>query len=149
MGSRSQGIFRKLQISFVAGAWDRFHVYVNSNLKNYFSIKKRYSMTNLGLVGFNKRFLYATVRAPESTHDNRLLKESSIYTATLDGHIMPKLFDLVISGRFHLLPLVTAPFLNMHGYLKCITRVHSINSKRISTKGYVEHGWLRRMRMGC
>ena len=33
------------------GAWDGFHVYINSQVKNYFSFKKRYSMTNLGLIG--------------------------------------------------------------------------------------------------
>ena len=39
------------------GAWDGFHVYVGSKLKSYFSFKKRYSMSSLGLVGHNKRFL--------------------------------------------------------------------------------------------
>ena len=71
------------------GARDGFHVYVNSNQKNYFRFKKRYSMTNLGLVGLNKRFLYAPVGLTGSTHDARLLKESSIYTEILDGDIMP------------------------------------------------------------
>ena len=51
------------------GAWDGFHVYINSQLKNYFSFKERYSMTNLGLIGYNKRFLYTAVGAPGSTHD--------------------------------------------------------------------------------
>ena len=62
------------------GAWDGFHIYFNRNLKNYCSFKKRYSITNLGLVGFNKHFLYAAVGAPANTHDARRLKESSIYT---------------------------------------------------------------------
>ena len=44
-----------------AGAWDGFHVYVSSKLKSYFSFKKRYSMSNLALVGCNKRILYAVV----------------------------------------------------------------------------------------
>ena len=43
------------------GVWDGFHVYLNSKLKNNFSFKKRYSRTNLGLVSYNKRFLYAGV----------------------------------------------------------------------------------------
>ena len=63
--------------------------------------------------------------------------------------ILSQLFDLVISGRFNLLPLVTVPSLNMNGYLKRITRIHGMNSKSISTKGYVEQGWLRRMGMEC
>ena len=58
------------------GAWDGFHVYINSQLKNYFSFKKRYS---------NKHFPYAAVGAPGSTHDARLLKESSIYVFLLFG----------------------------------------------------------------
>ena len=36
-------------------------------------------MTNLGLTGYNNRFLYAAVGAPGNTHDARLLKESYIY----------------------------------------------------------------------
>ena len=40
------------------GAWDSFHVYVGSKLKSYFSFKKRYSMSNLRLVSYNKKFLY-------------------------------------------------------------------------------------------
>ena len=43
------------------GAWDGFHVYVSSQLKSYFSFKKRYSISNMGLVAHNKRFLYAAV----------------------------------------------------------------------------------------
>ena len=56
------------------GAWDSFYVYVNSQLKNYSSFKKRYSMKNLGLIGYNKRLLYTAVGAPGRTHDARLLK---------------------------------------------------------------------------
>ena len=29
------------------GTWDGFHVYINSQLKNYFTFKKRYSITNV------------------------------------------------------------------------------------------------------
>ena len=45
------------------GAWDGFHVYVSSKLKSFFSFKKRYTMTNLTIIGYNKRFLYAAVGA--------------------------------------------------------------------------------------
>ena len=86
-------------------SWDGFDIYVNSNLKNYFSFKKQYSMTNLGLVDFNKHFLCAKVVAPGRTHDARLLKESSLYTAILVGNIMS---DKVIRlGDFGEIPLVT------------------------------------------
>jgi len=39
------------------GAWDGFHVFVSTKLKNYFSFKKRYPVSNMGLIAFNKRFL--------------------------------------------------------------------------------------------
>ena len=60
-----------------AGAWDGFHVYISSKLNIFFSFKKRYTMIKCDLVGYNKRFLYAAVGAPASTHDARLLRESS------------------------------------------------------------------------
>lgn len=40
------------------GAWDGFHVYISSNLKNHFNFKKRYTLTNLGLVSHDKKILY-------------------------------------------------------------------------------------------
>ena len=60
------------------GAWDSFHVYVGSKLKSYFSFKKRYSMSNLRLVSYNKKFLYSAVGALGSTHDARMLRNSTI-----------------------------------------------------------------------
>ena len=42
---------------------------VNTKLKNYFSFKKRYSVSNMGLIGSNKIFMWAAVGAPGSTHD--------------------------------------------------------------------------------
>jgi len=51
------------------GAWDGFQVYISSNLKNFFNLKKRYSVnTNVGLIEANKRFLWAGVGAPGSVH---------------------------------------------------------------------------------
>ena len=62
-------------------------------------------MTNLGLVGYNKRFLYAPVDAPGSTHNARLLKESFIFHKILKGHVLPdRVFSL---GDFGYVPLVT------------------------------------------
>ena len=60
-------------------AWDGFHVYISSNLKNFFSFKKRYSVTNMGLMGHNKRFLWAGVGAPGSTHDYTLLQSCPVF----------------------------------------------------------------------
>ena len=59
-------------------AWDGFHVYISSKLKNYFSFKKRYSISNMGLAAFNKRFLHAALGAPGSTHDARRLCHTSL-----------------------------------------------------------------------
>ena len=62
-------------------------------------------MANLGLVGYNKRFLYAVVGEPGSTHDARLLKESSIFHKILKGDVLP---DRDISlGDFEYVSLAT------------------------------------------
>ena len=55
-------------------------------------------MTNLGLICF----LYAAVGAPGSTHDARLLKESSIYSDIINGNVIP---DRVV--QLDRTPLVT------------------------------------------
>ena len=87
------------------GAWDGFHVYINSQLKELFQFQKRYSMTNLGLIGYNKSFLYAAVGAPGSTYDARLQNESSIYSDIINGNVIP---DRVVQlGDFGEIPLVT------------------------------------------
>ena len=66
--------------------------------------------------GYNKRFLYEAVGAPGSTHDARLLKESSIYSDIINGNMIP---DRVVQlGDFDEIPLVTigaAPFHNLLG----------------------------------
>ena len=61
-----QGFIENYEFPCV-GAWDGFHVYVSSKIKSYFSFKKRYTMSSMGLVGYNKRFLFAAVGAPGST----------------------------------------------------------------------------------
>ena len=71
------------------GAWDGFHVYISSNLKNHFSFKKRYSVSNMAVVSYNKCFMDLTVNAPGSTHDARLLKFSKFYEKTLQGIGLP------------------------------------------------------------
>jgi hypothetical protein len=71
------------------GAWDGFHVYISSNLKNFYSFKKRYSITNMGLVGANKRFLWAGVGAPGSMHDSTLLQSSPIFSEIERGNVLP------------------------------------------------------------
>ena len=61
-------------------------------------------MTNLGFIGYNKRFLYAPVGAPGGIHDARLLKESSIYSDIINGNVIQ---DCVVQLRdFGETPLV-------------------------------------------
>ena len=64
-------------------AWDGFYIHVNSQLKANYSFKKKYTVNNLALTSYNKRFLYAAVGAPGNTHDARILKESSFLTKFL------------------------------------------------------------------
>ncbi|CAB4038440.1 Hypothetical predicted protein [Paramuricea clavata] len=70
-------------------AWDGFHVYICSNLKNFYSFKKRYSVTNMGLIASNKRFLWAGVGAPGPIHDSTLLKSSPIFNEIESEHVLP------------------------------------------------------------
>ena len=81
-------------------------------------------MTNLDLVGYNKRFLYAAVGAPGSPHDARLLKGSSIFNKILKGDVLP---DRVISlGDFGYVPLVTvgdSAFPQFSWLIKFVTKV--------------------------
>ena len=71
------------------GAWDGFHVYISCNLKNFFSRKKRFSLTNMGFIGANKRFLWAGEEAPGSVHDSTLLQSLDIFRLIESGHCLP------------------------------------------------------------
>ena len=88
------------------GAWDGFHVEVCSRLKNYYSFKNRYTVTNMGLIGHNKRFLALTTGAPGSTHDARLLRYSNVYRDIINGEGIPdKAIDLGVGAGE--IPLIT------------------------------------------
>ena len=65
------------------GAWDGFHVFINCHLKNFFSFKKRYSVTNMGLIASNKRFLWAGVGAPGSMQSLLLQLEIQLFPPDL------------------------------------------------------------------
>ena len=57
-------------------------------------------MSNLGLVSYNKKFLYCTVGAPGSTRDARMLRNSAIYQKTVTGHVIPdRVIDLGDHGK--------------------------------------------------
>ena len=87
------------------GASNGFHVHINSQVKHFFSFKGRYSMKNLGLICYNKCFLYASVVAHVSSHDAILLKESSIYSGIVNKNVI---LDRVIQlHNFGEIPLLT------------------------------------------
>ncbi|KAK2547249.1 hypothetical protein P5673_032879 [Acropora cervicornis] len=50
---------------------------------------KCYSVTNMGFVGANKRFLWADVGAPGSVHDSTLSQSSPIFTDIESGRVLP------------------------------------------------------------
>ena len=88
------------------GAWDGFHVYVCSKLKNHYNFKHRYSVSNMRLVGYNKRFLNLTVGAPGRTHDARFLRNTRLFKQILNGQGLPdKIVDL--GDEYGKIPLVT------------------------------------------
>ena len=59
----------------------------------------------MGLVGFNKRFLYAAVCAPGSTHDARILRHTSLFKDISNGDAIPD--KHIVLGDFGTVPLVT------------------------------------------
>ena len=104
------------------GVWDGFHVYIESKLKSYFSFKKRYSMSNMGLVSYNKRFLYAAVGAPGSTHDARMLRNTSLFKEIVDGNKLPKKsFNLEDIGEIPLLTIGNSAFPRFPWLIKAYT----------------------------
>ena len=92
-------------------------------------------MANLGLIGYNKRFLYAAVGAPWSTHNARLLKESPIYSDIINGNVIP---DRVVQlGDFGEIPLVTigdSSFPNFSWLIKAYIEHTRDNQKKYFNK---------------
>ena len=86
-------------------AWGGFHVHFSNKLKNVFSFKKRYVANNFGLVGYNNRFLNTVVGVPGSTHDAKLLRNSSIYEKIQTGETISN--RTILFGNFGQVPLIT------------------------------------------
>ena len=74
-------------------------------MKGYYSLKKKYTVNFLGLLNHHKRFLSAAVGAPNSTHDEHLLKFASIYKEIIGGSVIPG--QKVAHRNFGDIPLVT------------------------------------------
>ena len=88
------------------GAWDGFHVYIRSKLKIFYNFKHRYSVSNMGLVGYNKRFLDLTVGAPGSTHDARFLRNTGLFKRITAGEGLPNK-GVHLGDEYGEIPLVT------------------------------------------
>ena len=107
-------------------------------------------MANLGLVGFKKRFLYAAVWAPASTHGARLLKESLIYAAILNGDIMPdKVVRLSDFGEILLVTTDDSVFPQCEWLLKMSNENKRDKQRQYFNKRLCGGIRLRRMRMEC
>ena len=86
-------------------AWDGFHVFIGSKLKKR-SFKKRYSVSNMGLISYNKRFLAACLDASGSTHDSRLLRHTKAFIDIIDGKTLPDM-AINLGEKYGKIPLVT------------------------------------------
>ena len=107
------------------GAWDGFHVQAATSLKNYYSFKNKYTITSMGLVGCNKRFLHLTTGAPGSTHDARLLRHTALYKEISKGMGIPN--KSLYLGENGFIPLVTigdSAFPSYHGSLNATMKIH-------------------------
>ena len=87
------------------GAWDGFHVYVCTKLKNYFSFKKRYSVSCMGFIASNKKFFWAAVGAPGSTHDSRLLRSCKLFNEIEQGCVFPN--SVLRTNEYEDIPFTT------------------------------------------
>ena len=71
------------------GAWDGFHVNITTHVNNHYSFNDKYTVTSMGLVGHNKRFLHLTTGAPGSTHDAGFLRHCSLFRTICSGGRIP------------------------------------------------------------
>ena len=118
------------------GAWDGFHVNVACHLKNYFSFKNKYTVTSMGLIAHNKRFLHLTTGASGSTHDAGLLRYSTLFKDIKSGGSIPN--KSIILEDFGEIPLVTigdTAFPRVEWLLKCfIESTHDLNGRYYNKK---------------
>ena len=76
--SELQGFIENYEFPCV-GACDDLYVYVFFKLKQFYTFKKRYTMTNLALGRNNKRISYVVIGALGSTDDARMLESKQLY----------------------------------------------------------------------
>lgn len=70
-------------------AWDGFHVYVGIKLNNFYNFKKTFSVSNMGLTGYDKWFITLTVNTPSSTNDAPLVKHTHVFQGISNGNAFP------------------------------------------------------------
>ena len=71
-------------------ACDGFHVHVATRLKNHYSFKHKYTISNMYLVGYNKRFLHDTCNGSGSTHNARLFRLIKVFSEIQSGRVIPQ-----------------------------------------------------------
>ena len=117
------------------GAWDGFRIYTTTKLKQHYSFKKRYSVSNMGLVSYNKRFLYAAVRAPGSTHDSQLLKNTRLSQQLSEGEMLPdRCLHLGHPGEIPLVTIGDSAFPQHSWLLKAYKEDTKVDKERYFNK---------------
>ena len=125
------------------GTLDGFHVHVTCLLRNYCSFKSKHTITSIGLITHNKRFLHLTTDAPGSTHVAWLLRYSTLFVGIQSGGGIPNKY--IILGDFGEIPLVTTDdtaFSCLEWLLKCFNRsVRHHNKVTENAYGMVKGRW--------
>ena len=87
----------------------------------------------MGLVGFDKRFLFAAFGAPGSTHDARPLRHTSLFENILNGDAIPdKHIEL---GDFGTVPLVTVRD-NAFPRFACLLKAYDGKTKDLQRRSF-------------
>ena len=73
------------------------------NLKSFYSYEKKYGITNMALIGHNKRFMFAAVGAPGSTHHSRPQRSCGIYVELENGNILRRMALATQDGGYRLM----------------------------------------------
>ena len=96
-------------------------------------------MSSLGHFSYNKSFLYATVGAPGSTHDVRMLKNTRLYRSILSKNFSEKAMTLQGSGNIPLVTIGGSVFPRHPWLLKGTIKTQLINKNTILIKSYAVH----------
>ena len=105
-------------------------------------------MTNLVLVGNNKRILYVAIGAPGSTHNARMLKSTQLYQDIMRGNVIPNIqLHLESSGEISLCTIGDSAFPRQSWLLKGyheetkIPQQHHFNKKLCSARVVTENAY--------